>query len=374
MRILFLTPWYPDEEQPNHGIFVRDQVRALATAGHEVRVVTAKVNYRRFGFLSRRVTTENDGSVRVHNIRAARSFPLFNQVNFFLICRKETLRIITDFRPDIIHGNIGYPGACWSWLVSNATGIPYVITEHTLLHNNFRSAVHRLLTIAFIRRAHRVITVSRHSADIILKLTGVQAVVIPNVVDFSLFRDIHPFPPAPPLRIGFLGSSFFRKKGLDTLLMAIRELPDIELHIGGHDGTDHQHFTSMAESLGLADRCIFHGPIVRSAVPAFMSRLHFFVSASVFESFGVTIAEAMACGLPVVCTESGGPSDFTDVTSGILVPVGDVEKLRSAIVSMCLHYREYDREKIRQQVVRRFNSEAIATEIVQVYRTAVLSS
>ncbi len=51
MKILFLTPWYPDEQFVNHGIFVRDQAVAV-NEQNEVWVISSKVDYTRFGFLS----------------------------------------------------------------------------------------------------------------------------------------------------------------------------------------------------------------------------------------------------------------------------------------------------------------------------------
>ncbi|MFM9075504.1 MAG: glycosyltransferase [Bacteroidota bacterium] len=365
MKILFLTPWYPDEAQPNHGVFIRDQVRALAHGGHEVKVICATVNELQFGLLSRTVNTETDGSVEVIQVRAAKSVPVFNQLNFFLICLIESMKVISRFLPDILHGNIGYPGAFWSWLVSRRAGIPYVLTEHTLLHNNFRSPIHRWLTIAFVKRASQVITVSRFSAAVIRKHTGREAVVIPNMVDFTLFKGIHPFPEAPPVRIGFLGSSFFRKKGFDILLQALKGVEGIELHVGGQDRSEHEHFMEMAQQAGVP--CIFHGPLVREEVPAFMREVHFFVSASRFESFGVAIAEALACGLPVVSTDSGGPADFIGDQDGTLVPLEDSGALRYSIVSMMEKFRSFDREAMRARVVERFSSSAVRTQIESVY-------
>ncbi len=372
MKVLFLTPWYPDAGQLNHGVFIRDQVRALADAGHEVHVICAKVDYHRFGFFRRTTTEQLDGAVRETHVRAARSLPVFNQLNFFLICLLETVAVIRDFRPDILHGNIGYPGACWSWLVSRRTGIPYVITEHTMLHNNFRSMIHQWLTIAFVKRASRVITVSRFSAAVIRRHTGCESVVIPNIVDFTLFDRIQPLAPTPPVRIGFLGSTFFSKKGFDTLLQALEGMEGIELHIGGRDAKDHDQFMSLAKRSGVP--CVFHGALVRGQVPAFMHGLHFFVSASRFESFGVAIAEALACGLPVVCTDSGGPADFVGDQDGLLVPVGDADRLREAIRTMCDNFRNYDREQLRARVVSRFTHAVIVKEIEAVYREVLAVS
>ena len=365
MKILFLTPWYPDDAIPNHGIFIRDQADSLAAKGHEVRVICCKVDYGRFGVFSRTVKTITEGNITVTRVMIAGSIPVFNQLNFFAVCLSETMKVIRSFHPDLLHGNIGYPGAFWTWLASRRSGIPWVITEHTLLHNNFRSPVHRLLTIAFMKRAAQVITVSRHSAAVIRRHTEREAVVIPNIVDFSRFDSIASFPTAPPARIGFLGSSFFRKKGFDLLMKSVQGIQGIELHIGGKDATDHERFLQLAETAKVP--CVFHGALRRDQVPAFMQGLHFFVSASRFESFGVAIAEALACGLPVVTTDSGGPSDFVGEDDGLLVPLDDSQQLGEAIRRMTETYRDYDRKAMRSRVVARFSSATVAAQIEAVY-------
>lgn len=371
MKILFLTPWYPDEKQPGHGIFIRDQVLAISGAGHEVRVIIAKVDYTRSGDFSYKRKLDSDQNITELHLDIASSFPVFNQINFLLICFRESLRVIQSFKPDVIHGNIGYPGAFWSWSVARYCGLPVVLTEHTLLHNNFRSKIHKWLTIKFIRKIDRVITVSQHSAAIIEKWTGVRAAVIPNMVDLSLFQDIHPFPDPKIIRIGFLGNGF-RKKGLDTLLLALKEIKlPFKLIIGGLDVKENQHFRDMADKFGLKNQVDFTGFVSKNQVPDFMKQLHFFVSSSVFESFGVAIAEAMACGLPVVCTDSGGPADFVNSENGLLVPVGDNEALAEAIQKMCSSYDQYDRDAIRSSIVKLFSPEQIAAQIIQVYESVI---
>lgn len=372
MRILFLTPWYPDEVQPNHGIFIRDQVEALHAAGHQIVVICAKPNRQKFGFLNANVVQEFENGVRVIRIRIPRSLPLYNQVNFFILCLKESLRVVREFRPEILHGNIGYPGAVWTALLKLVTGVPAVLTEHTLLQNNFRTFVHRWLTIWAVNKMNTLITVSNHSASIIRRYTGKGSEVIPNIVDFSLFKRIDSFPPIPPVSIGFLGGSFFRKKGLDTIILALKDQSfDFLLHIGGHDPVEEHFFRTLADENGILSHCIFHGAIPRNEVPNFLRRIHFFVSASIFESFGVSIAEAMAVGLPVICTDSGGPSDFTGPWSGRTVPVGDASALSDAIKKMSFEFTSFDRDRIRASVINRFQSQQIAKHIELVYRRVI---
>lgn len=366
MRILFLTPWYPDEINPNHGIFVRDQAVALQQI-HQVVVVSAKVDYTNFSVFSYTVKESDFRNVKEYRISIKHSIPLINQLVFFYIVTRLTVRIARKFSPDIIHGNIGYPGAFWSWLVSNVIRKPYIITEHTSrFAANFRSSIHKFLTRYFLKRAKVIITVSSHSAAEISASINRQLIVIPNIIDFEKFTSLSKNSD-PIWQIGFLGNLNTGTKGLDILLNALVGISDeFVLHIGGA-GKLLEEYKMMAKRLRLENKCIFYGFVSHAEVPDFMKRLHFFVSASRFESFGMVMVEAMACGLPVVATSSGGPSDFINSFNGILVEKENISALQIGIETMMKNYQKYDPGQIRAFAVENYSAAKFLEESNRFY-------
>ena len=366
MKILFLTPWYPDAENPNHGIFVRDQALAIVR-GHEVWVVSCKVNYSAFGLSSATGSHTRFQGLRESRIVIKRSLPVFNQLNFFLRATVATLKIAREFRPDIIHGNIGYPGAFWSWIVSRFLKIPYVLTEHTRITNNFRSSIHKRLTLFGYERARKVIAVSQWHAGEISSIASKTPVVIHNVIDFAKFPVIAVRPDVNEFQIGFLGGMNTPVKGLDILLRAAANLNErFKLHIGG-EGELLGHYQSLAKELEISDKCYFHGGVPHEEVSLFMSKLHFFVSASRSETFGVAMVEALASGLPVVATGSGGPRDFITPQNGILVEVENVQQLAEGMADVMRNFQRYNPHVIRNTVITRFSAERFLVEIEKVY-------
>lgn len=367
MKILFLTPWYPDDQITNHGVFVREQASAIASK-HEVALISSKIDHEKFGLSSYEISESVFEGVKEYRVVIKRSVPIFNQLNYFFISRKVAVKIAQAFKPDIIHGNIGYPGAFWSWLVSRAIGKPFVITEHTFIYNNFRSFFHKLLTLFSIARATGLITVSTKAAVEIGKYSKAKVTVIPNIVDASRFF-IEPYVEGK-VNIGFLGR-LSAVKGLDVLLRVLSKVKaDFHLHIGGN-GEMMTEYQLMAKELGLFEKCTFHGFITPGAMPAFMSRLHFFVNTSRFESFGIAIIEAMASGIPAICFDNGGPADFVNPLNGILVENQNEEKLGEAILQMISNYPSYKREKIRENVLMKFSKQKFITAMEEVYSSAV---
>lgn len=367
MKILFLTPWYPDDKNPNHGIFVRDQAVALQRA-HEVIVISAKVDYSTFALFSYAIKESDFRGVREYRISVKRSIPFLNQLVFFYIVTRQAVRISKKNPPDIVHGNIGYPGAFWSWLVSKIIRKPYVVTEHTSRFTaNFRSLLHKILTVYSLKRARTVISVSTHSAEEVSAFIGRRPVVIPNIIDFEKFTSLSE-PQTDVWQIGFLGNLNTPTKGLDVLLNALSGIRiEFKLHIGG-SGNLLEEYKQLARQLKVEDKCIFYGFVAHSEVPAFMKHLHFFVSASRFESFGMVMVEAMACGLPVVATASGGPADFINSSNGILVEKENADALRQGIEKMMQNYREYDPERIRRFAMENYSAEKFLERSDELYR------
>ncbi len=188
--------------------------------------------------------------------------------------------------------------------------------------------------------------VSRRTATCLSKYFNRQDVcVIPNAVDaarFSVSARLALRPQARSRR-HFQDSDFvlllmgndWRVKGLETVLHAmgsLRELP-MQIVVAGDDSPN--TFLEIARSLGISARCRFEPS--REDVLDFYAAADLYVSPSHEDSFALPVAEAMACGLPVITSAQAGVSEWIrQGENGFVVrDPNDHEELSHLLVDLC---------------------------------------
>ena len=119
---------------------------------------------------------------------------------------------------------------------------------------------------------------------------------------------------------------------LRAFKMIVSKKSDVVLLLVGQ-GSLLEEVKKLAGALGMKDNVRFLG--VRQDVPDLMNAADAFVLSSRWEGFGLVLAEAMSCQLPVVATDSGGPREILNGGKlGHLVPPGDSEALAAAMMKM----------------------------------------
>lgn len=127
-------------------------------------------------------------------------------------------------------------------------------------------------------------------------------------------------------------------KGLDVLISAMALLRDqgraVRLVLAG-DGPLRPELEGLAAALGLDQQVEFIGYQSRPAVARLLSECTLFVLPSRYETFGIVVVEALACGKPVVATAVDGiPEIIEDGTNGILVEPDDARALAAAMLRL----------------------------------------
>jgi glycosyltransferase involved in cell wall biosynthesis len=138
-----------------------------------------------------------------------------------------------------------------------------------------------------------------------------------------------------PLQLLSVGAAVPRK-AYDILVRALAPLADRDWHLTIAGPTDRSPEALAAlraaiSETGLGDRITLAGPVAREQLAGLYALADAFLMASLYEGYGMVLAEAMARGLPVVCTTGGAAAETVPDGAAIKVPPGDVPALTAAI-------------------------------------------
>ena len=285
-----------------------------------------------------------------------------------------------------LHAHFCHTPASVAFFASELTGIPFSFTAHA--KDIYTSEPGQL--IRKIEKARFVVTCTRYNADFMTNLAGLGANgrratpihTIYHGIDPKYFEFRLPAEPQPPYRLISVGR-LVPKKGYDDLLKALAILeqtgfPFHLTHIG--DGESAREIKRLAAELGLAGRTSFLGTLSHDMVRSYYRKSHLFVLACKIAKNGDrdgipnVLAEAMACGLPVLATNvSAVPELITDGETGLLVPSQDPSAMARAISRALLEPGAAVKraEKARQRVEREFDSEKCVLKLYELFRQAL---
>ena len=159
---------------------------------------------------------------------------------------------------------------------------------------------------------------------------------------------------------------------LDTLHLLRRHRRDISLKLVGAsaDGGMGDAFRQQVARLDMTDCVEFCDAVPWAEMPEIMAEPDVFVLPSFYDSFGIVLIEAMACGVPVVATRCGGPEELVDDAMGRLAQVGEASSLAAAIEEVLLRYDAFDPAELRRRA-ETFDYRQIAARTLELYENVL---
>ncbi len=256
------------------------------------------------------------------------------------------VQYIKNNNVNIVHTH-GYRANFYGRIASILGSVKNVSTVHVSLYDYVDTSlltryIYILLERIFSYKTSKFICISNAMNEDMLRLdiNPRKIVLIPNGVDFECF---YPRPVEEQIIsqlginaqnsvIGTVGR-MVAEKGQIYLVEALRylrdEFKDLKCLFVG-EGPMLPQLKKLAYDSGVEDMCIFPG--VRNDIEFVYPILDLFVLPSIREPFGLVLLEAMASGVPVLATDSGGPSEFIKSgINGVLVPSRDSKALASQI-------------------------------------------
>ena len=238
---------------------------------------------------------------------------------------------------------------CFAWSAVPAGAIALVLRRFTGLCYVVRvcgpdipgfeqryQSIHLLLS-PLIRRvwrsAARVVAKSKREVELIHALDpDLTCLLIPNGVDVTTFKPNQVIAETGPLRILCVGR-LIERKGQHHLIDAVKRLTDegidVRLSLIG-TGDARSDDEAQAVRIGVADRVQFFGYVPREKIAEYYAAANVFVLPSYNEGMSVALLEAMASGLAVVVTPTGGTPELVEPEiNGLIFDWGDVDGLTS---------------------------------------------
>ena len=277
---------------------------------------------------------------------------------------------LTILRPDIVHVRSRVP-AWLHFFANRQLQFPTVATAHGI---NSVGRYSKIMTAA-----DTVICPGQGVADHLRRHYGAEnTVVIPRGIDIGYFNpDLICKATVARMRqqwnlegkkvllhVGRLTA----QKGHEILLHALAKLPPefVALVVGGGDAKKRKRLAALARRLGVGGRLILAGDC------AHMREIYALADIALScavkpESFGRSMAEALAMGAPVLAADHGGARDIlADEPGGRLVPPADAEALAAA-----LREPPPDASSSRARIQSRFTAARMAAQTLEVYRNVL---
>lgn len=333
MRILHLAGEYPPLRLGGIATMLEGLVREQR-ASHEVGVVVLRgVDYHREGDAAGAQLVELDAA------GLARGALLDQRALEAAVGREGLL----GERWDVLHAHDWY-GVLPAVAVRGGARTPMVMSAHLPLRYGFTYANHplparekaRIEALGF-RQSRRVIAPSRAIATLLEREYDVpreKLRVAHNGVDTDRFAPGGGVPTPTFLSV----SRLTEQKGIELLVEAFADvaarLPTARLEIAG-EGPSRAAIEARVRELGL-DTCVrLLGHVPHAELPALYRRAWAFVSASVYEPFGLTTLEALACGTPAIVSPlGGGPEIVHDGREGLVRWPHDRGALARAMIDL----------------------------------------
>ena len=272
--------------------------------------------------------------------------------------------------------------------------LPMVVTCHDLipimdperyLPGWYARFSRRLEDYLWYRGARRVIAISQTTADLAVSCLGIpreRITVIPQGVDHDRF---HPIAPAgehedirraydlPARYVLYVGSTDARKR-VPVLMDSCRDVfraTGVPLVIVGAEFTRRKTAPKHLLRAAAPGSIVVTGEVPAEHLPALYRQAELHVLSSVYEGFGLTVLEAMACGCPVVTTTGGALPEVGGDAVRYVAP-DNVTELAAATIDLLRDAAARDRLRLRGlERAGLFTWERTARETLALYRRAV---
>ncbi len=380
--VAVVTPWYPSRELPFRGAFVQAMVDATAPGCDSMVVYHCDTWVSR---MDERTTESVEAANRILAPMAVRPVPTVGGARLVHLAvttpraqefgplarnHERQLRAALGGKPidaPVVHAHVGLPGA-WAALQNARPDARVFVTEHaTYLDRVLAEPEARALYDEVLHRVDGFFAVGDPIREVLTEAFPHHAGKIQQIPNPISFRDQRPAPVTELRKWLFLGG-LIPRKGVDWLVEAFAQChakdPELTLTMVG-EGELRAKLTARAAELGLGEAIRFLGAVPPDTALDLMREHDLLVHPSRYETFGMTIVEAVAAGMPVLVTRCGGPEETLAGIEEVAGEMIDVEENSESISDGYWRLRDrfehgLDLKLAQETLAGRYGYEAVA--------------
>ena len=359
------------------GVVATELGLELSRRGHEIHFITYRQPVR-LALLN--------ANVHYHEVNVP-EYPLFHYQPYELALSSKLVDMVKLHKIELLHVHYAIPHAYAGYMAKKmlkeeGIDLPMVTTLHgtdiTLVGNHpfYKTAV----TFS-INKSDYVTSVSQSLKDETNKLFKIkkEIVVIPNFIELNKETNLDNIKCYRSVianeneRIITHISNFRKVKRIPDIIEIFykiqKKMPAKLMMVG--DGPEKENAEILCEELGISNKVIFFGN--SNEIDKILSYSDLFLLPSQSESFGLAALEAMASGVPVISSNSGGlPEVNFDGVSGYLSNVGDIEEMAANAIKILENDQNLKKFKINAlKVAKKFDIKNILPIYEELYEKAL---
>lgn len=359
-NILFLPSWYPSSTSDLSGVFFKELAMHLSSQ-HQVWVLFMQFSV--CNTVQRNNITNNCSEVVIHIKKRSGIFgKIFNEiqmlfafVNEVKLLRKKGVEI------DLSHVNVAWKMGWYAWFAKWYFRIPYIVSEHStgyLSADGRLKGMHLFGSRFILKRSQALTCVSSTFSTALLQKLKLHFTVVPNIIHInvgeiernSVFTFIH------------VSNGYLPQKQTDKILEVFNNalFGECKLQI---IAPENETIKKLKEKYSHLNNIEFLSQFAnKKEYFSILGRAHCLISFSLYETFAISVAEALILNVPCICTRSGGPESYITEQNSIAIE-NNKEELKTAMEKMMknslafrINSTEYKEKFSPQTVVAAYSS------------------
>lgn len=348
MHILTLATLFPNDAQPNFGIFVERQTRELASReGISVTVLNPigippwpLSKYGRYKTLAQLPSRETRNGLDIYRPQFTLIPRFGGRWNPFMIAASlmPLVRKLHAEQPfDVIDAEFFYPDGPAAMRIAHALNIPFSVKARgaDIHHWGYQSGCRKQVLAAAEKASGMLAVAEALKSDMVdLGMSAAKIRVHYTGCDQDTFKPMD----KTLLRaeLGIKGpiiltvGALIPRKGQHHNIAALTMLPDVTLILAGQ-GPEEGDYRLLAQKLGVADRVRFMGNVANADLPKWINAADAMVLVSSSEGLANAWVEALACGTPIIISEAGGARELLRNPVAGQFAAADAEAIAKAV-------------------------------------------